>query len=82
MKLDRRAFQFVLILPTLAALTSPFAGQNSPISQVKVEIARLQQSLKDKPISDPDLKSLAPMIDGALQSAGQAAEAGRLYLSL
>ena len=82
MKLHPPAFQSVLILPLLAALASPLAGQNSPISQVQAEIARLQQSLKEKPISDPDLNSLAPMIDDSLKSARDAAQAGQLYLSL
>lgn len=82
MRTDSRPLLSVLIVVILAAMASPLAGQSSPSSQIKAEIARLQQSLTEKPISDPDLKSLASMITDALKSADDAANAGRLYLSL
>jgi hypothetical protein len=66
----------------LVALASPVTPHNSSVLQVKAEIARLQQSLKDNPVADPDLKSLAPMITDALKAADGAANGGQLYLSL
>jgi hypothetical protein len=63
-------------------LISPTSAQNSASSQVTAEIARLQQSLKDKPIADSELKDLASMITDALKLAENAANAGQLYLSL
>ena len=66
----------------IVALAFPTAAQNSAPAQIRAEIARLEQSLNDKPISDPDLKNLAPMIPDALKSARQAVNAGKLYLSL
>ena len=81
MNLVLRAFHFVLILPMLVALAPP-APRNSTVLQVKAEIARLQQSLKDNPVLDPDLKSLASMLTDALKAADDAANAGQLYLSL
>jgi hypothetical protein len=82
MNLVPKVFHFVLILPMLVALASPVVPRNSSELQVKAEIARLQQSLKDNPVSDPDLKSLASMITDALKAADDAAKAGQLYLSL
>jgi hypothetical protein len=82
MNLVTRVFQLVLITAMLAVLTSSFTTQDSAVSEIKAEIARLQQSLKDKPISDPDLKSLAPMTADALKAADDAANAGQIYLSL
>src|SRR5215472_16046858 len=66
----------------IVALAFPTAAQNSAPAQIRAEIARLEQSLNDKPISDPDLKNLAPMITDALKSAREAVNAGKLYLSL
>jgi hypothetical protein len=82
MRLVRKTHLILAILILLAALVSPTAAQNSASSQVKAEIARLQLSLKDNPIADPDLKSLTSMITDALKSADDAANAGQLYLSL
>jgi hypothetical protein len=59
----------------------PAASQDAA-SQIKAETQRLQQSLKDKPISDPDFHDLNSMAEGALKSAAEALSAGWLYLSL
>ncbi|HTT17713.1 MAG TPA: hypothetical protein VMG82_02130 [Candidatus Sulfotelmatobacter sp.] len=82
MRLVRKTSLIPAILGLLAALPPPAAAQNSTSSHVRAEITRLQQSLKENPISDPDLKSLAPMISDALKAAEDAANAGQLYLSL
>jgi hypothetical protein len=63
------------------ALALPAAGQDAP-SQIKTQIERLQQSLKDKPVSDPNLANLDSMIRDSLKAASEALSAGRLYVSL
>ena len=82
MKLEPRSLIPAAILALLVPLALPSPAQTPLSSQIKAEIARLEQSLKDKPISDPDLKNVAPMISDALKSAQAAADAGQLYLSL
>ncbi|MBZ5592188.1 MAG: hypothetical protein LAP39_08125 [Acidobacteriia bacterium] len=59
----------------------PVAGQEAA-SQIKAEIQRLQQSLKDRPISDPDFPDVNSMIEGELKAAAEALNAAWLYLSL
>jgi len=51
-------------------------------SQIKSEIARLEKSVKDHPLSDPDLKSIAPMVADSLKSTSDALNSGHLYLAL
>lgn len=82
MKLLRKLSLFLAILGLLGLLVFPAAAQNSAPAQIKAEITRLEQSLKDKPLSDPDLKTIAPMVTDALKSARESANAGQLYLSL
>ncbi|MBZ5688760.1 MAG: hypothetical protein LAP86_27430 [Acidobacteriia bacterium] len=82
MKLVPKTRSRTLILILLGALTSPLAAQSSPSCQIKAEIARLQQSLKDNPIADPNLKDLSTMASDALKSAADAVYAGHLYLGL
>lgn len=82
MRLDPRHRLFVTIVTALAAMIWPASGQQPASSEIKAEIVRLQQSLQDKPISDPDLNSLAPMITDAIKAANGAADANQLYLSL
>jgi hypothetical protein len=59
----------------------PAAGQDA-IPQIKAEANRLQQSLKDKPVSIAWFPNANSVIDGNLKSVKEAADAGRLYLSL
>jgi hypothetical protein len=65
----------------LLILALPVAAQDAA-SQIKVEIQRLQQSLKDRPFSDPDLPDVNSMVGGELKAANDALNAGRLYLGL
>jgi hypothetical protein len=58
------------------------ASAQNAAAQTKAEIERLQQSLKEKPIQNPDLADLAKGIDQRLEDAESARSAGRLYLSL
>jgi hypothetical protein len=59
----------------------PAAGQDST-SQIRTEIQRVQQSLKNRPLTDPDTSNLTGAIEDQLKSASKALKAGRLYLSL
>jgi hypothetical protein len=77
MKLARIISALTFIL--LASLTTPLLAQSD---QIKSEIARLEQSLKDHPLSDPDLKSLATMVTDSLKSASDALAGGHIYLAL
>lgn len=58
------------------------ASSQSASSQIKSEAERLQQSLKKKPIANPDLAGIGKMVDNSLKASADALEAGRLYVSL
>lgn len=62
-------------------LCSASAGPDAT-SQIKREIERLQQSLKDKPITDSDFPNIAAMLAEGLKGASEALGAGPIYLSL
>lgn len=76
----------VFVAAFLAVSTLPVSAQDASSqiasSQIKAEIERLQQSLKDKPISNPDMPEFGSMIAGPLKDASAALAAGHLYLSL
>ena len=58
-------------------------GASSPAAQqMKAEIARLQQTIKEKPVTDKDLADIVSAADNTLKEAGDAAAAGQIYLSL
>jgi len=63
-------------------LGAAIAGSQDTSPSVKTEIDRLQQSLKDKPVSNPDMPDQSAAIEARLKDAGAALSAGRLYLSL
>ncbi len=65
---------FLILMP-------PAAGQDA-VSQTRAEIKRLQQSLKEKPISIPDIPNANSMIGDALKKADESLGAGWPYLSL
>jgi hypothetical protein len=68
----------------LALLLIPSTGANSADAAraIEDEIQRLQQSLKEKPITHPDLAQMASGIDASLLDARRALRAGWIYLSL
>ena len=68
---------FVVIGMVCLASAGPDAA-----SQIKAEIERLQQSLKDKAITDPDLPDIDKMITDGLKGASEAFSSGHVYLSL
>jgi hypothetical protein len=65
-----------LLVPALAA-----SAQDAS-SQIKSEIERLQQSLKDKPVASSDLPNANSIIGDALKGSSAALDTGYLYLSL
>jgi hypothetical protein len=65
-----------------AALAACAANGQDATSQIKTETQRLQQSLKDHPISNPDLPDLGSMVGDSLKTASDALNAGHLYFSL
>jgi hypothetical protein len=75
---------YVLLLALiLTVLLPPLAAtEDATASQIKSEIGRLQQSLKDRPISDKDAAQIAGAADGALKAASAALSAGQIYLAL
>ena len=76
-------FRLTLMLGLAWALVLPSrVPAQDATSKVKAEIARLQQSLKDKPITDPNFAQVGDMANTAFQSSLRATDAGHLYLSL
>lgn len=76
-----RLCKLVVALAVFGAFTS-LASEQDAKSQIKAEIDRLQQSLKEKPITDPDYAPLGSMASQSLQGAAAALESGKLYVSL
>jgi hypothetical protein len=75
---SRRVARLFAVLLIGAAM----AGSQEATSSVKAEIERLLKSLKDKPISNPDMPNLPSAIEARLKDASAAQAAGRLYLGL
>ncbi len=75
-------FRVAWILAALVLIFAmPVTGQEAA-AQIKAEAERLQQSLKDKPVSLPELGDLKTYISESLKATMAAQSAGRLYLSL
>ena len=72
----------VLVLALVAALRISAAAEDSAASQINAEIARLQQSVKDTPITDKSFAEVPAMLSATLKSAADAVKAGNLYLAL
>src|SRR5215470_3457196 len=70
------------MLPLLlfAALPAPAAGPE--VDAIKAEIDRLQHSLKNKPVTDPNYAPISSMAGQSLKDAAEALDSGRIYLSL
>jgi hypothetical protein len=58
------------------------ATSQDTASRIKNEAERLQKSLKEKPVSDPNFAEVGNMVIAALQASTQASDAGYFYLSL
>jgi hypothetical protein len=81
MPIVSRLYKLFLALAMFGALAS-LASAQDPKPQIKAEIDRLQLSLKEKPVTDPDFASVNSMVDDALKGAVKALDSGKLYLSL
>jgi hypothetical protein len=73
--------RFLLVLMILVLAVWPVAGQDAS-TQIKNEIEKLQKSLQEKPLGNPNVAELKPMIEDSLKEAQDALGAGYLYLSL
>jgi hypothetical protein len=69
----------ILALSLLIAL--PVAGEDAA-ARIHQEIQRLQQSLKDHPISNPDIPNGNTVVGDGLKAADDLLKAGSIYLSL
>jgi hypothetical protein len=65
----------------LAVLALPAAAQDGA-ARIQTEIRRVQQSLKDRPISDPRFPDMNANSEQGLKAAGEALSAGRTFLGL
>jgi hypothetical protein len=71
-----------LFLSGLLLIANLKASAQNAAAQTKAEIERLHQSLKQKPIANPDIAEMNSEIEGNLTGAASALAAGRLYLGL
>ncbi|HLK53188.1 MAG TPA: hypothetical protein VKU42_07015 [Candidatus Angelobacter sp.] len=76
------ALSFLLVFVPAFTAQAQDASSQIVSSQIKAEIERLQQSLKDKPLADPDMPELNSNIANSLQGASAALAAGHIYRSL
>lgn len=81
MYIPSKLFKSLLALAMLGVWTSVAAGQEAK-SQINSEIERLQESMREKPISIPGFPDINSMVAGSLKAASEALESGKLYLSL
>ncbi len=72
----------VMTLILLVTLSLSAVAEDAAAVQIKAELARLQQSIKDKPVTDKDVVPIATIAEGTLNAAAAALNAGQLYLSL
>jgi hypothetical protein len=78
--LSRRLIPLALFVWVLVFVSA--APAQDAATSIKNEIERLQQSLKEKTVSDPNFAEAGDMAKAALQAAAQASDAGDYYLSL
>ena len=81
MKKISHLLRVLLIMALFQGWVDLAAAQDAAL-QIKAQIESLQQSLRDRPVSDPDFAPINAMAGDALKAASEALNAGRLYLSL
>jgi len=69
-------------LGTLLIATPAGAAPEDVSSPIKAEIARMQQSLRQKPVSNPDFPEMNSRIEGLLNESSAALSSGHVYLAL
>lgn len=74
--------QLILHILVLLGILAVAATAEDPASQIRREAARLEQSLKDKPITDPDLAEINTIVAASLKNVTAALNSGQLYLAL
>jgi hypothetical protein len=79
MKPKLAPFLLAVLLGTLGAAS---AGESPAVSQIKAEIARLEESKKQKPVTDKDFADIFTSGSNELRGASEALDSGHLYLSL
>ena len=72
----------LLLLATVVAAPAQGASSQNATYKIKAEIARLQQSLKERPISNPDFPEIGKRLEEGLDGANAAVTAGYIYLAL
>jgi hypothetical protein len=72
----------LLTLAFVPSLTLAVMAAHDATSEIKSKIAHLEQSLKDKPITDKDAQPIAAAAEGALKAASATVNAGQLYVAL
>ncbi len=75
------AWRWRLVSALVLLVAMPATGQDAG-SLIKAEAERLQQSLKEKPLSHPDFPNANAGAGDLLKSVLQAQSAGKLYVSL
>lgn len=79
----RAGLRPLLVVPSiLFTLIVCVSAQDSATSQIKSEIARLQQSIKEKPVTDKNFAPIADEAADALKGASAAIESGQVYFAL
>jgi len=82
MQAGLRLFSLLLVLSLLLTFSLCVSAQDSATSQIKAEIARLQQSAKEKPVTNKDFAPIANEAENALKAASGAIDSGQLYFAL
>ena len=82
MKVHGKCLTLFLLLNVLTGISVPATAQTTAPAQIKAEISRLQQSLKDAPIADKNFAEVPSMVEGTLKATNDAVNAGQLYLAL
>ena len=81
MNVYRKLLASLLLFGSLLAIGLPAAAKDAA-SQIKAEIARLQQLTKDLPGGDKDFAEVPNMLNATLKAATDAANSGQIYLAL
>jgi len=72
----------VLPLAILIVGLCSLASAQDASAKIKAEIERLQQALKDKPLSNPDFPEIGARLDEGLKGASAALASGHIYMTL
>ena len=71
-----------VIFFAVATLLSSLPAAQDATNAIRSEIARLEQSLKDRPVTGKDFAEIASAASSDLRESAQALDAGQVYLAL